>query len=347
LLKRLGKDRTRGLLELSRMGHELLRSRIERYQVDCGPMTRGGLSCALDRMSDNALEQYQALVAENFGVELEYWPRARVSDVLETTRYGAALFNPETFSVHPLNLVRGLVRAAAQLGCRVFEQSPATALGSKGGNLSVRTVRGIVRAEKIVLTCGGYIGGLCRPLSHATVPVSSYVVVTEPLGQTLSEVIGVPFAISDLQFLPNYYRKLPDGRLLWGGRAAGWEPSAAHIAQLLKRDMGEFYPRLAGVKVEFAWSGLMSYLAHEMLALGQIEPGIWYATGFGGLGLATTTMAGWLIGSAIAENDDRWRQLDGFGLPYAGGSLLAPFAAQMSIWYELAKEKLGHMPDIA
>jgi gamma-glutamylputrescine oxidase len=51
------------------------------------------------------------------------------------------------------------------------------------------------------------------------------------------------------------------------------------------------------------------------------------ATGFGGHGLNTTTLAGELVASALAERDGRWRLLEGFGLPWNGGPL-GPLAAQ-------------------
>src|SRR5206468_12502580 len=43
----------------------------------------------------------------------------------------------------------------------------------------------------------------------------------------------------------------------------------------------------------------------KLPVFGEIEPGLWYATGFGGLGLALTTTAGRLIGAGITEGDER------------------------------------------
>jgi len=346
LLNRFGASFASELFMLSEMGHALVRERIERYKIDCGPIVAGALSCALSHKPD-ALEAYRDMAAENFGVSLEYWPKGRVRDVLETSRYGAALFNPLTFSVHPLNLVRGLAHAVETQGGKIFERSPVLHLADSGARRLVRTARGDVRADHVVLACGGYIEGLFRVLSNSTVPVATYVMVTEPLGDTLNSAIGVPYAISDLQFLPNYYRKLADGRLLWGGRASGWEYGPRYLTQLLKHDMQSFFPTLKIARIEVGWSGLMSYLSHEMPALGSLGHGVWYATGFGGLGLAATSMAGRLIGSGIAEKDDRWRLFERFGLPFTGGGSLARVLSQLNIWYHSAAESLGRRPSIS
>ena len=127
--------------------------------------------------------------------------------------------------------------------------------------------------------------------SAATVPIATFVAVTEPLGPELGAAIATFAAISDLQFATNYYRRVGEHRLLWGGRVKAWQPSRASIERALGRDMRAFYPGLAQARFQFAWSGLMSYLGHHMPAIGQIGPEVWSATGFGGLGLALTSMA--------------------------------------------------------
>jgi gamma-glutamylputrescine oxidase len=53
--------------------------------------------------------------------------------------------------------------------------------------------------------------------------------------------------------------------------------------------------------------------------------------GFGGSGMGTTTVAGELVASAIAENDDRYRLFAPFGLTPTGG-IVGVAAAQLSYW---------------
>jgi gamma-glutamylputrescine oxidase len=279
------------------------------------------------------------MMERDFGLEFEYWPRKRLAEALSSPKYGEAFFNPYTFAVDPLALTRGLARAAETHGTRIYENSPAIALEIEGTTRSVRTPHGRIAAEHIVIAGGGYIGGLHRSIGLATVPIATFVMVTEPLGDRLRDAIRVKYAISDLTVATNYYRPLRDGRLLWGGRVLAWEPSFARMGRLLHRDMVSFYPALAGTQVEVAWSGLMPYTRHRLPVVGQIKKGVWYATGFGGLGLALTTMAGQMISAAIADDDDRWRLLSRFGLPYAGGNL-GRIPAQMIYWYEQARSWL-------
>ena len=72
------------------------------------------------------------------------------------------------------------------------------------------------------------------------------------------------------------------------------------IARLLRRDLLKVYPQLHDVRVDYAWGGLMSYARHKMPQIGRSADGVWYAVGFGGHGMAPTTVSGELLAAAIA-----------------------------------------------
>lgn len=78
--------------------------------------------------------------------------------------------------------------------------------------------------------------------------------------------------------------------------------------------MTRVYPQLADARIDYAWSGLMSYARHEMPQIGTDGQGLWWAQAFGGHGLAPTTVAGELVASALAGDDERWREFADFGL---------------------------------
>ncbi len=91
------------------------------------------------------------------------------------------------------------------------------------------------------------------------------------------------------------------------------------------------YPDLRDAVVEVAGSGLLPFLRHWMCVVLRTAPNWWVATGFGGHGLALTTVAGRLLGAAITDGDDRWRLFAPFGLPFAGGPL-SRIPAQVAFW---------------
>jgi len=337
LVARLGHDHARALYDLSREAVALMRRRIDEYAIDCGPIVDGILEASWFDDAD-ALKRARDEMAETFGIVQEFWPRERLRAALVSERYYDGLLNPTGFQFHPLNYCLGVARAAEARGARVFEGSPARALDLSGAVKTVTTDGGRVRAKAVVMACGGYLGRLQRRLAAAIVPVATYVIVTEPLGERLDTAIRVPFAVHDSRFALDYYRALGDTRILWGGRISiRREPP--DLAGLMLGDLLKVYPQLRGVRVETAWSGLMSYAVHKMPQIGELRPGVWHAMGFGGHGMNTTTVAGELVAAAIAEGDDRYRLFAPFGLTPTGGPIGA-LAAQASYWYYGARDAL-------
>lgn len=335
----VGVPDARELYTLTRGALALIQARIARYGMDVGELVHGRLLFAMDEDGD-AMAENADYMAKTFGKELEVWSRAKVRQTLATTRYSDGSLDPEAFSLHPLRLVRGTAAAFVGHAGRIHEDTPATGLSRQGSRQIVRTPRGRVVCDHVVMAGGGYIGLIDWKVSMATIPVPTYVMVTEPLGDNLRNVIGTKHSLADRSFATNYYRPLEDGRLLWGGRVEAWRPSPEKLAHSLQRDMAWFYPDLAKVKVDVAWGGMMPYLRHRMPMIGAIGDRRWVATGFGGLGMGITTMAGNLIASAITEGDTRWHLFRRFGLPFAGGPLgRAP--AQMIYWKHKAAGALA------
>ena len=335
LIARVGLDHARALYKLTQEAVALVRRRIARYRMDCGPIVEGGLNVSWfnDR---EAVLRARDFLAENFHEQREFWPREKLRAHLHSARYYDALYSDTRFQFHPLNYSRAMAGAAEAEGARVFEGSPVQRLARDGADWLVHTAGGRVRAATLVMACGGYIDGLQRRLSAAIVPVATYMIATAPVGEDrLRSAIEVPYAISDNRFASDYYRALGDTRILWGGRISARRSKPARLARFMLADLLKVYPQLEGVRVESAWYGLMSYAVHKMPQIGQLSPGLWYAMGFGGSGLGTTTVAGELVASAIAENDDRYRLFAPFGLTPTGG-VIGVGAAQLSYWsYQL------------
>lgn len=331
LLRDLGATRARDLYRGTMDAVELVRSRTLRHGIDCERIDAGVLW--VNWFEDpSVLRARQRLLSEHYGVDWQWVPRERLRELLLSGRYTDGLFEPGAFHFHPLKYALGLARAAEGLGVRIHETSPATALRRDGNGWRIDTPQGTVRARRVVLACGGYLAGLRRRVDAAILPIASYVMVTETLGARLESAMRTRAAVYDTRFAFDYYRPLPDTRLLWGGRISIRERRPRDVERLLRRDMLKVFPQLEGVRIEHAWSGLMSYARHEMPQLGEIEPGLWLAQAFGGHGVAPTTLAGELLAAAIVEGDTRWRDLQEYGLV----SALKPAgfaAAQLSYWW--------------
>ena len=331
LLRDLGPQRARALYRGTTDAVELIRSRTGNYAIDCDRVDAGVLWANWFR-DPEVLRARQRLLAEAYGVEWQWLPQSRVRELLRTSQYSDALFEPQAFHFHPLKYAQGIARAAEAMGVRIHEASPAIALDRAGTGWRVRTPDAEIEARQVVLACGGYLAHLRRDVDAGVLPIATYVMVTEPLGSRLSEAIETQAAVYDTRFAFDYYRALPDTRLLWGGRISVLNRDAAAVERLLRKDLRKVFPQLADARVDHAWSGLMSYARHEMPQVGRIDEGLWLAQAFGGHGVAPTTFSGELLASAIAEGDTRWRELCDYGLV----SALKPagfLGAQLSYWW--------------
>jgi gamma-glutamylputrescine oxidase len=304
LLADQGSAGARAMYGLTRAAVATIRRRIRQYGIACDAI-EGGIVLANWFKDDAILRRRQEFMAREFDVHWQLLSHDQLGAYTRSRRYAGGLLEPDAFHFHPLKYARGLAAVVERGGGRVFENSRVTKVvdhRTSTGGYDVHTARGVVHARHVVIAGGGYLRGLSAPLERAMLPIATYVMATEPLGDALAAAIPGRAAIYDTRFSFDYYRALPDTRILWGGRISILDRAAAPIARLLKRDLCKVYPELRDAKVDYAWGGLMSYARHQMPQIGRLPDGTWHALGFGGHGVGPTTAAGELLADAIAAD---------------------------------------------
>ena len=318
LLAQLGPERARAVYALTRTAVDLIRQRIARHAIDCEAVEGGALLA--NWFDDEAiLRRQQQLMEQHFGVTWRFIDKAELAQWVQSERYTAALLEPDAFHFHPLKYALGEAAAIESLGGRILEGSRATAVASRAGGMRVTTDHGAVHAPHVVIAGGGYLANLVPQLERAILPIATYVMATEPLGDALHAVLPSRAAVYDTRFAFDYYHKLNDTRLLWGGRISVRDRDPRDIAAFLKQDMLKVFPSLRDARVEHAWGGMMSYARHKMPQIGRLQDGaqrgLWYGLGFGGHGVAPTTAAGELLAAAIAHGTPLPEGFERYGLP--------------------------------
>ncbi len=344
LARQAGQQKAKSLYQLTVDAVQLIRRRITQYQIDCQPVF-GGVLLANWFKDNGVLNKTQSFMRDAMGVD---WPlidgETLRAEHIRSQRYSGALIEPYAFHFHPLNYALGMAKTAAQWGVQFFEQTPALDIETTPNGYCIRTPAGEVHAEQVVVTGGGYFEGFMPPISRTVLPVATYVMTTEPLGARIRELLPTEAAVYDTRFAFDYYRRLPDDRLLWGGRISVFEPDAQRLKSLLRRDLARVFPELRDAAISHVWSGWMGYSRHKMPEIGQWKPGFWHLVGFGGHGVAPTTLGAELVATAITQNDRRYQAFAAWPLVWAGGPVLGRAAAQLTYWwYELKdwlKERL-------
>jgi glycine/D-amino acid oxidase-like deaminating enzyme len=171
-----------------------------------------------------------------------------------------------------------------------------------------------------VLAGNVHLGALMPQIAETLLPVSTFVLVTEPIAN-LHDVIRWRGAVSDGDRADNHYRIVDGNRLQWSGRMRVWEADPRRFARALLRDIKRNFPALENVEAASIWRGTLGRTVHRMPQVGELERGLWLASGFGGHGLNTTAMAGELVARGIVDADQTWRLFTPYELVWAGGRL--------------------------
>jgi glycine/D-amino acid oxidase-like deaminating enzyme len=318
MVERIGLDHARRLWTLSEEGVEYVRRTITETGLPGVDPMPGWLHVSKSADDDRVRAAVERL--RWLGAKVEAWPTERVRETLPNPRYFAAMHYPDAFHIHPLNYALGLARAAEEAGAQIFEETPALAIDPSGVRKRITTYSARVRAPHVVLACNVHLGDLMPQLAATVLPITTYVMVSEPI-PVLHEIVRYRGAVSDTERADNHYRILPGNRLQWSGRLRVWEASPRVIGRGLVADIRRNFPNLGPVEIAQLWSGTLGRAIHRMPQIGEIERGIWVASAFGGHGLNTTAMAGELIARGIVDNDDTWRLFAPYELVYAGGRL--------------------------
>jgi gamma-glutamylputrescine oxidase len=285
LVDKLGPDHARKLYAQSQRGVAIVRTAIDGLGRPDIRMGSGKLTVSRTDQGTGFADRTRALAAK-LGASFEPWDTKRVRALIDSERYHQAIHDPQSFHVHPLNLALALAGDIERCGGRVHERTEATGLERQGAAWRLRMQDGAIVAQHVVLAGNADLGRVQPRIARAVLPVATYVAVTAKLGPRLARSIRWPGAISDTRRAGDYYRIVDDERLLWGGRITTDTREPPRLRGLMRGDILAVYPQLGDVRIDYAWPGIMGYAPHLMPQVGEIKPGLWVCSAFGGHGLA-------------------------------------------------------------
>jgi gamma-glutamylputrescine oxidase len=334
IAKQAGSERARSLYRLSALGTEFVRETILKHEP---AIKEGdGLRLCVRHADKGGLRNYGDFLRREFGEDVDIHDAAETRRHLRSERYHDSLYFPRAFHIHPLRYGLLVARLAVEAGVAVHENTRAEVIARNGGAWLVKCSKGQVRAKDVIVCVAALDRRLHSWSGSAVLPVSTYVAATAPFRQ---DVIKTFSAIADTRRAGDYYRLLPDGRILWGGRITTRQAEPQGLKELMRADMAKTFPALASASIDYAWSGKMAYALSKMPLVGRDPEGIWFATGFGGHGLNTTAMAGILVARAIAAGDDSIKQFAAFAPRWAGGPF-GQIGVQASYWWMQLQDRI-------
>jgi gamma-glutamylputrescine oxidase len=338
----LGATDARRIWDLSIEALALLRELIAQHHIECD-YASGQMHVAIKPRQLLELQQWERELHDVYGYRsVQLQNLAATRRLVASERYIGGLLDTNSGHLHPLKYVRGLAAAAERLGCTVHEGSRVLRHERRDGALHLVTTQGELRCRHIVFAGNAWLGSTVPALARRIMPVGTYIVATEPLGEaTARALLPDNTAVTDINWVLDYFRRSHDHRLLFGGRVSysGLDPfNTAHATRLR---MLKVFPQLKNVRIEHAWGGYVDITLNRAPDFGRIEPDVYYLQGFSGHGIALTGLAGKLVAEAIAGTAERF---DVFTrVPhrqFPGGALLRRPALVLAMLYYRLRDLL-------
>ena len=202
----------------------------------------------------------------------------------------------------------------------------------------VETPTGRVTCDQLILTGDGYLDELVGGAARARVmPINNFILATEPLGDRADAIIRSNAAVADSRFVINYFRKSPDGRLIFGG-GENYRPGfPTDLKAFVRRHMLKIYPDLADVAVTHAWGGTLGITVHRAPFVRELAPGVRIAAGYSGQGVMLAPWFGKLLADAVLGEGEELAVLAKLPTPpFPGGRLLRwPLTVAGLSWYAM------------
>jgi gamma-glutamylputrescine oxidase len=308
-LRVYGRELARQIWELTRHNRDIVRGLSEEFGTPWEQ--RGSLLLALDDTEAEDLERAADAMRED-GITAQFTHK-------DPTKRGfvAAIVQPEDAGIHPVKFAQGL---ASSSGAAIYEQSEVFAIDAlPGGGMEVKSRRVTVHCRALAVCTNAYAPLLHPFFMGKVMPTRGQVLCTEPIEKTLL----TQMCYADYGY--EYFRQLPDGRLLLGGwrhhfrdAEVGYEDrTTPEIQSGLQGFMARYFPETKGARITHRWSGTMGFSVDGIPLVGSLPdmPSVYFAVGFTGHGLgyglatAEKLAAHILFGADLAWLDAR--RLDG------------------------------------
>lgn len=239
-----------------------------------------------------------------------------VRAIADSPRARSGAFTPDSATVQPARLARGLRRVLRARGVRIHERTRMVAV-DRSRPAIVRTERGAVMADHVVFATGSWAAAMPEFGTSFAVVVDT-MVVTEPIPDRLEEIgwrshVG----IADGRDLLLYLRRTDDDRVAIGGGALGTAFGGRadgravthdrHAADVAARGLLWLFPQLEGVRFTHAWGGPIDQTASSLPFYRTLPPGNLHAAlGFSGHGLTQTWVAGRILAGRVLGQENGW-----------------------------------------
>jgi glycine/D-amino acid oxidase-like deaminating enzyme len=295
-----GLDKALALWRLGQENIALLEEKIVGSGVDCDFARNGTWSLAGSAHELSELRESSRLMREH-GIRVEMADADEVRRDLGARHFEGGALYLDDGEVHPAKLVRGILERS---GASVFPHHEVREILQQGDAVRVLTQRRTFSAAIAILATNGYSAQLDPWFADKIYPTRGQIIVTDPVAKFLPQPCYANFVL-------DYFRQLPDGRVLIGGFrqlaretevGTSDEPNPL-IHEALERFLRHHFEALADVRIDYRWAGTMGFSADGLPMIGALptKPSVYLLGGYTAHGLGFGFVAAKLLSELVLE----------------------------------------------
>ncbi|QOL25714.1 FAD-binding oxidoreductase [Thalassotalea sp. LPB0316] len=302
-----GEEVMRGIYCEMQQGVETVNALIGQG-IDCDRQPNGYIKVAHKANKMKELVDLAKLQQEMFGYDVQILSKDELHNnyMADQNAYGAIRYQ-DGFGLNPLKLAWGYQRLAREAGVKIYSGTTVEGWREENTQQVLQTPKATIRAKKVVIATNGYTPkGFHSFVAGRTLPVLSQIIVTEPLSDEQIAACNLISSnvVMDTRALKYYYRKLPDNRLLFGGRGAisGKDAEDPFYANRLLSVLKTSFPALQNINYQYAWAGWISVALDDLPHIYQNpQQNVFYSMGYCGAGVSFSVQAGKRLAQKVAE----------------------------------------------
>lgn len=307
LLRFFGRRRASALVRFADAAVEHTERLMEKHAIECDYRPSGNLLAAVHPRQSRKLER-AAEVGASLGARVRFVAEGEMRERGLPVAFLSGVLEEAGGTLDPGKYVLGLRRTGLSAGVRLFEQTPVTAI-EEGPRVRLRTARGSVSAERIVVATNAYTASLGWR-RRAVVPLACSLFETEPLSDEQHAALGWPGGegIYTAHEILESYRVSARGSIVGGVKTVRYAyGSRLPVAddprsfEVIEEAFRERFPGLRDLGIRHCWSGWLGYTPDFLPSLGVSgrHRNLHHAIGFAGHGVAQATLMGDLVADQL------------------------------------------------
>jgi glycine/D-amino acid oxidase-like deaminating enzyme len=305
LANQIGLKQARDLYHAYDAAIDLVEATIAEERIDCDFRRSGKLKVAVKPSHVAPLKDAFEALKDGVDPDTAFLARDEVASEIRTScAYGGLLFR-KSASMHMGRYLIGLAQAAIRHGADLLEHCRATEFSRKAsGQWLVRTEKGDVHAQEIILACGAQSGQCLPYFAKRIIPLGSFIIATRPLteAEVTATLPGDRTYVTTMN-VGHYFRLTADRRLIFGGRArfSARSDAASDTAsgRILKKSLARMFPELAEVQIDHCFGGLVDLTRDRLPRAGRLPDGAYFAAGLSGHGAQMSAYLGAVLADEI------------------------------------------------